>query len=135
MKVKRFGVSLEDDLLKKLDALARRHKLPNRSEAIRFLIRKNLVKQQWQENKEVAGCVVLVYDHHKRAINSKLVSLQHQYHNLVLSDQHIHLDHSNCMETIILKGRASRLVELANKLIALKGVKHGELVMSSAGVI
>jgi len=133
MKIKRFGVSLEAGLLKKLDAFVKKHKLPNRSQAIRSLIRKNLVEEHWEKNREVAGCVVLVYDHHKRQINNKLVDMQHQYHNLVLADQHVHLDHHNCLEMIALKGKASQLTELANKLIALKAVKHGKLVMTSTG--
>jgi CopG family nickel-responsive transcriptional regulator len=129
-KIKRFGVSLEEDLLKSLDKLATRHKFPNRSQAIRILIRNNLVKQDWQEDKEVAGCIVLVYDHHRRDLLNKSVNLQHKYQVLVLSVQHVHLDHHNCLETIILKGKACHLKELADKLIALKGMKHGQLIMS-----
>ncbi len=128
--MKRFGVSLEDDLLKELDGLIKKHKLPNRSQAIRFLIRKDLVQEKWQGNEEVSGCVVLIYDHHKRDILNKSVDKQHKYQHLVLSTQHVHLDHHNCLETITLKGKARELRELADTLIALKGVKHGELVMS-----
>jgi len=129
-KVKRFGVSLEEDLLKELDNLVKTHKFPNRSQAVRFLIRNSVVVQKWQHNKEVAGCVVLVYDHHKRDLMNKSVSLQHTYEDLVLSVQHVHLDHHNCLEMIALKGKAMKLKELADKLIALKGIKHGQLVMS-----
>ena len=129
-KIKRFGVSLEEDLLKSLDKLATKHKFPSRSQAIRFLIRNNLVKEDWQEDKEVAGCIVLVYDHHRRDLLNKSVNLQHKYQVLVLSVQHAHLDHHNCLETIILKGKACNLKELADKLIALKGMKHGQLIMS-----
>jgi len=128
--MKRFGVSLEDNLLKELDALAKRHRLPNRSQAIRSLIRKNLVQDKWKGNEEVSGCIVLIYDHHKREILNKSIDLQHRYQHLVLSAQHVHLDHHNCLETIALKGKAAQLRELADRLIALKGVKHGELVMS-----
>lgn len=128
--MKRFGVSLEDNLLKELDTLIRKYRLPNRSQAIRFLISKNLVEDKWKGNEEVSGCVVLIYDHHKRDILNKSVDNQHRYQHLVLSTQHVHLDHQNCLETIILKGKARELRELADRLIALKGVKHGELVMS-----
>ncbi|MBU1146940.1 MAG: nickel-responsive transcriptional regulator NikR [Candidatus Omnitrophica bacterium] len=128
--MKRFGVSLEDNLLKELDSLIKKHMLPNRSQAIRFLIRKNLVEEKWQGNEEVSGCVVLIYDHHKKDILNKSVDHQHKYQHLVLSTQHVHLDHHNCLETITLKGKAKELKELADRLIALKGVKHGELVMS-----
>ena len=129
-KVKRFGVSLEEDLLKELDNFVKTHKFPNRSQVVRFLIRNNIVQQKWQHNKEVAGCTVLVYDHHKRDLMNKSVSLQHTYEDLVLSVQHVHLDHHNCLEMIALKGKARKLKELADKLIALKGIKHGQLIMS-----
>ena len=131
--LKRFGVSLEDDLLKELDELAKKHQLPNRSQAIRFLIRKDLVEEQWQDNKEVSGCVVLVYDHHRRDLLNKSTHVQHKSQHLILSTQHIHLDHNNCLEILALKGKAKPLKELADKLIALKGVKHGGLIMSAIG--
>ena len=130
--MKRFGVSLEDNLLRELDALVTKHKLPNRSQAIRFLIRKNLTQEKWKNNLEVSGCVVLIYDHHKRNLLNKAMDIQHDYQNLVLSTQHVHMDHDNCMETIILKGKAKELKELADRLIGIKGMKHGELVMTSA---
>ena len=132
-KVKRFGVSLEEDLLKELDNLVKTHKFPNRSQAVRFLIRNNIVAQKWQHNKEVAGCVVLVYDHHKRDLLNKSITLQHGYQDLVLSVQHVHLDHHNCLEMVALRGKAIKLKELADKLIALKGIKHGQLIMSGIG--
>ena len=131
--MKRFGVSLEDNLLKELDVLVKKHRLPNRSQAIRYLIRKNLVEEQWEGNKNVSGCIVLVYDHHKRDLLNKSIDIQHTYQHLVLSVQHVHLDHSNCLETIIVKGKASELKEVADRLIALKGIKHGKLVMSTTG--
>ena len=132
-KVKRFGVSLEEDLLKKLDELVSRHAFPNRSQAIRSLIQKDAVSRSWQENKEVAGCVVLVYDHHKRDLLTRSIDIQHSYQELVLSVQHVHLDHHNCLEIIALKGKARKLKELADKLIGIKGMKHGQLVMSGVG--
>jgi len=130
MQIKRFGVSLEDDLLQALDNYSLQNKFPNRSQAIRHLIRKNLVKQQWEGNKEVAGAIVLVYDHHKRDLQYNSTAIQHGFHDLILSVQHVHLDHHHCLETIAVKGKADRLKELANKLIGLKGIFHGELVMS-----
>jgi CopG family transcriptional regulator, nickel-responsive regulator len=132
MNIKRFGVSLEDDLLKALDSYSAQHKFPNRSQAIRHLIRKNLVTQQWEGNQEVAGAIVLVYDHHKRDLQHNSTHIQHDYHDLILSVQHVHLDHHHCLETIAVKGKADRLTELANQLIGLKGIFHGELVMSAA---
>lgn len=131
--MKRFGVSLEEDLLEELDELARQRQLPNRSQAIRYLIRKDRTEAQWAANQVVSGCVVLVYDHHKRDLVNKAVDIQHDYHDLVLSSQHVHLDHHHCLETITLKGQAADLKALADRLIGLKGVKHGELVMSALG--
>ena len=126
--MKRFGVSLEDDLLTDLDRLVEKHKLPNRSQAIRFLVRKNLLQDKWKDNKPVAGCIVLIYDHHRRDLLNKLMDIQHDHHALILSGQHVHLDHYNCLETILVKGQPKELNGLAKKLIGLKGIKGGELV-------
>ena len=131
--MKRFGVSLEDNLLNELDALVTAQQFPNRSQAIRYLIRKNSTQKKWEGNNKVSGCVVLVYDHHKRDFLNKSMDVQHKYQHLVLSAQHVHLDHSNCLETITLKGKAKELKDLSDRLIALKGIKHGELVMSTIG--
>lgn len=132
MQVKRFGVSLEDELLKKLDRLVENQKFPNRSQAIRYLIKKDLVENEWEGNEEVAGAIVLVYDHHKRNLQNESTEVQHDYHHLILSVQHVHLNHDNCLETITVKGKAKELIDLSNKLIAIKGIKHGQLVMSTA---
>lgn len=131
MTVKRFGVSLEEDLLRDLDNLVVKHRFPNRSQAIRFLINQHVVEERWKEDEDVAGALVLIYDHHKRDLQKKMTSLQHDYHCLILSSQHVHLDHDNCLETIALKGKAGKLLKLADKLKAIKGIKHGDLVMST----
>jgi CopG family nickel-responsive transcriptional regulator len=130
MHIRRFGVSLEEDILKKLDTLAKKNKFPNRSQALRFLISDSIVENKWQDNKIVAGAVILVYDHHKRELNNKLVNVQHDYHDLILSSQHIHLSHEICLETIALRGYARQLKKLADSLISIKGIKHGKLVMT-----
>lgn len=132
MSVERFGVSLEKELLNELDKFVYNNKFPNRSQAIRFLIEKNIVEKKWQCNNEVAGAIVLVYDHHKHDITNLSNNIQHKFHNLILSSQHVHLDHDNCLETITVKGKAKDLTELSDQLIALKGIKHGKLVMSRA---
>ena len=106
--------------MRSLDSFVKASKFPNRSQAVRFLIRNTLVQEKWQHNKEVAGCVVLVYDHHKRDLLNKSIKLQHGYQSLILSVQHVHLDHLNCLEVIALKGKAKQLKELADKLIALR---------------
>ena len=129
--VKRFGVSLNPDLLQSLDDYTESRKFSSRSQAIGFIIEETLVNQAYAENKEVCGALVLVYDHHKADFINKFISIQHDYHNVILSSQHIHIDHYNCMETIILKGKASVLQELSNSLLSLKGIKHGKLVLTS----
>lgn len=131
MKVKRFGVSVEEELLKKLDELVVSERFPNRSQAIRFLIKQYDVDEKWQDNEQVAGAIVLVYDHHKRDLQNKITALQHEYHCLVLAAQHVHLDHNNCIETLTVKGQAEKLIKLTHKLKAIKGIKHGKLVMSA----
>jgi len=127
----RFGVSLEDGLLKDFDKYIREKEYQNRSEAIRDLIREGFVKKEWSENKEVIGAVILVYDHHKRNLVNKLTDIQHDFHNLVISNQHIHLDHNSCLETIVVKGRAGEIEKLANKMKSTKGVKYGALTAAT----
>ena len=131
MSLKRFGVSLEDNLLDDLDKIVERKQFPNRSQAIRFLVSQSKVEEKWDENQEVAGAIVIVYDHHKKDLQTKSTDIQHDYHDLILSLQHVHLDHNNCLETIAVKGQAGKLTLLADRLIALKGIKHGKLVMSA----
>src|SRR3972149_9331182 len=116
MSVKRFGVSLEEEILNELDQYVKENQLPNRSQAIRHLTEKYFVEKKWLCNNEVAGAVVLVYDHHKREIDAKMNEIQHNFHHLILSSQHIHLDHDTCLETIAVKGKANKLTELADKL-------------------
>jgi CopG family transcriptional regulator, nickel-responsive regulator len=132
MPVTRFGVSLEEELLEALDLYVRSNNFPNRSQAIRQLIEKNLVEKKWQCNNIVAGAIVMVYDHHKGDITTKSNDVQHNYFDVILSAQHFHLSHEICLEIIAVKGQANRLTELSEKLIAIKGVIHGKLVMSKA---
>ena len=128
MSIKRFGVSLEDSLLEKLDRLVERNRFPNRSQAIRHLIHKNLIEEKWENDEVVAGAIVIIYDHNLRELHEKVNSLQHEYNCLTLAGQHIHIDNHNTLEVITVKGQASKLKKLADKLTAIKGVKHGELV-------
>jgi CopG family transcriptional regulator, nickel-responsive regulator len=130
-KVTRFGVSLNPNLLKSLDEYKEKKKFSSRSQAISFIIEDTLVNQEYTDDKTVCGALVLIYDHHKADFVAKFISIQHDYHEVILSSQHIHIDHYNCMETIILKGKASLLQELSNSLLSLKGIKHGKLVLTS----
>lgn len=132
MPVSRFGVSLEEELLTALDKYVGENQFANRSQAIRYLIEKNIVEQKWQCNNIVAGAIVLLYEHHKRDLLTKINDVQHDYHGVILSSQHFHLSHDNCLEIIAVKGQSRILTELSEKLIALKGISHGKLVMSRA---
>ncbi len=129
----RFGVSLEKELLDKFDRLIKEKKYPNRSEAIRDLIRENLVKREWVEGKEVAGAITLVFDHHKRELVNTLTDVQHDFHQLIISSQHIHLDHDNCLEIIVVRGKPIEVRGLADKLKSTKGVKYGSLSIATTG--
>jgi CopG family transcriptional regulator, nickel-responsive regulator len=132
MSLARFGVSLDKDLLKELDDFVIENGLPNRSQAIRHLVEKNLVEKKWQCNQIVAGAVVMLYDHHKGDITTKSNDIQHEFYDVILSSQHFHLSHDNCLEIIAVKGTANRLTQLSDKLIGIKGIIHGKLVMSRA---
>src|SRR4030042_4113897 len=104
--IKRFGVSIESDLIEKFDTYIKSKNYNNRSEALRDLIRKELVDEQWgQTDKNSAGAIVLVYDHHKRELVDNLINIQHNYHKIIISTQHIHLDHRICLEIIVVKGK------------------------------
>jgi len=129
----RFGVSLEKKLLEKFDKLIKEKKYCNRSEAIRDLIREELVKKEWVEGKEVAGAITLVFDHHKRELMNTLTDIQHDFYQLIISSQHIHLDHDNCLEIIVVRGKPVGVKELADKLRATKGVKYGSLSIATTG--
>lgn len=129
----RFSVSLEEKLLERFDSCIKEQKYKNRSEALRDLIRENLVQREWQKNEKVAGTITLVYDHHKRGLVHRLTTLQHEYHHIIISTQHIHLDHNNCLEVIIVHGKARALDQLTSRLKTVKGVKYGNLAMATCG--
>jgi len=131
--LRRFSVSLEEDLLGKFDEYIGKHGYSNRSEAVRDLIRKGLVKQEWESNSQVVGVITLVYDHHRPQLQERVTELQHTFYHIITSTTHVHMDHHNCLEVTITKGRASEVQELAQQLIALRGVKDGSLTMSSTG--
>ena len=130
-KLVRFGISLEEGLLKDFDRHIREKEYENRSEAIRDMIRGEFVKKEWQEGKEVAGTITLIYDHHKRELVNRLTDIQHDFHKLIISSQHIHLDHNNCLETVIAKGDSKEIEKLAYKMKSTKGVKYGALTMAT----
>ena len=134
-EIVRFGVSLEKSLLDNFDNLIRRRNYTNRSEAIRNSIRQELLKKQVEENREVAGAVIFIYDHHQPDLLNKIIDVQHDYRGIIQSSQHIHLDYHNYLEIVAVKGHSSTVRKLADTLNALKGVKHGSLSVSGMGKV
>jgi len=132
--LERFGVSMEDELLQRFDALIKERGYQSRSEAIRDLVRQELVKEEWSDPEaEVVGTLTIVYEHHEHELSNILAELQHQYHTFILCSTHIHLDPHNCLEVVILKGASGRVKYIANTLISTRGVKHGQLVSTTTG--
>ncbi len=133
-QIKRFGVSMEEKLLARFDRYISENNYKNRSEALRDLMRKELVQEEWlKSKKDVAGAIILVYDHHRKELMDNLVHLQHQHQEIIISSQHIHLDHRICLEVVIVKGRIDEVYALESKLKAAKGVKHAALAQSTMG--
>ncbi len=130
----RFGISIDDRLLRRFDDLIDRKGYVNRSEAVRDLIRNALVEDEWtREDEEIVGTVTLVYDHHTRDLADKLTEQQHTHHGSIVSALHVHLDEHNCLEVVVVKGRAGEIRRLADELLGTKGVKHGKLVTTTTG--
>ena len=130
----RFGISIPKDLLAAFDEYIKRKHYANRSEAIRDLIRQKLVEEEWRESKEeVAGVITYLYDHHKRELVDKLMDIQHDYFDRIITTQHIHVDHHRCLEVILVRGKANEIKELADKIQALKGVLHLNLTLTTLG--
>jgi CopG family transcriptional regulator, nickel-responsive regulator len=134
MAITRFGISLDEVLLKKFDGLIREKGYSNRSEAIRDLIRDSLVMEEWKgATAETVGTITIVYSHEKRELPDLLTRLQHHHHDLIISSMHIHLDKHNCLELIAVRGRAGDIRKIADRLIGAKGVKHGKLSLTTTG--
>ncbi|MFH2037074.1 MAG: nickel-responsive transcriptional regulator NikR [Candidatus Zixiibacteriota bacterium] len=130
----RFGVSMSKDLLDRLDNLVKARGFANRSQAIAEMVRNELVEHRGKKtNKKIAGTITIVYDHHKRNIQSLLTSIQHNHGEHIVATLHVHLDHHNCMEVLAVCGCADSIRKLADRLIAAKGVKHGKLTMTTTG--
>ena len=130
----RIGVAIDSDLLAKFDELILQRGYTNRSEAFRDLIREELVRKTWETpESEVVGTVTLVYDHHVRMLGDRLTDIQHNHHHNILSTLHVHLDHNNCLEVLVVKGKAKAVQKIADALISTKGVKHGRLILTTAG--
>ena len=132
--VERFSVSLPSALLGDLDAMVREKGWSNRSQAIGDLVRAGLVEHRRQQvDRKIAGTITLVYDHHKPHLQELLTGIQHDHHETIISTLHVHLDHTNCLEVLVVRGRAGAIRKMADSLIAAKGVKHGKLTITTTG--
>jgi len=133
-ELSRIGVAIDAELLDKFDQLIGRRGYTNRSEAFRDLIRDALVEKAWETpESKVVGTVTIVYDHHVRLLNEKLTDIQHEFYHHILSTLHVHLDHDNCLEVLVVRGRAADVRKIADALISTKGVKHGRLTITTSG--
>ncbi len=134
-KITRFGVSIEPELLKKFDKMIKKEGYENRSEAIRDLIRGNLIEEKSKNpDEKVIGTLTMIYDHHTGNLTNRLLDLQHDHTNEILSTTHIHVDHHNCLEVLVLEGKSGRIQKLADSIKALKGIKNGELVITKSSL-
>jgi len=134
-KIIRFGVSIEPELLNKFDKTIKKKSYTNRSEAIRDLIRKYIIVEESQEtDAEGLGTLTILYDHHVSALKNRLIDIQHDHHQEILTTTHIHIDHNNCLEVLVIRGKTKEIKKLADAIKALKGIKHGELVITRASV-
>lgn len=130
----RFSISLDGELLERFDGLIASKGYPNRSEAIRDLLRDTLVKEQWEAGEEeTVGTITIVYSHDTRELADTLTDLQHRYHTSIVSTMHIHLDAHNCLEVLVVKGKGADIKKIADSLIGTKGVKHGKLTVTTTG--
>jgi CopG family nickel-responsive transcriptional regulator len=133
-RVVRFTVSVPRDLAKQLDQMSRQKGYDNRSLAVADMIRAGLVEHRQNFGAQaIAGTITLVYDHHKQHVQATLTDIQHDHHDVIISTLHVHLDHDNCLEVLVVRGRAATVKRIADELIAAKGVKHGKLTVTSSG--
>jgi CopG family transcriptional regulator, nickel-responsive regulator len=132
--VVRFTVSVPRDLAKQLDQMTRERGYDNRSLAVGDLIRAGLIEHRQNiGTQEIAGTITLLYDHHKQHVQAALTDIQHDHHDIIISTLHVHLDHHNCLEVLVVRGQAALVKKIADELIAAKGVKHGKLTVTSTG--
>jgi len=130
----RIGVAIDSDLLEKFDEQIQRRGYTNRSEAFRDLVRDSLIRERVSSpNARVVGTLTLVYDHHVRQLTNRLNDSQHDHHHEIVSTLHVHLDHDNCLEVILLRGLARNVEKIADALISMKGIRHGQLVLTETG--
>ncbi len=130
--ITRFGVSIEPELLVHFDNIIKKKGYTNRSEAIRDLIREHLISDRTKDpHIEAIGTLTMIYDHHHGPLTTKLLNIQHDHHEEILTTTHIHIDHDTCLEVLVLKGKTGHLQKLADTITAMKGIQHGELVITT----
>ncbi len=133
-KLVRFGVSMEQSLLRKFDELIERKGYENRSEAIRDLVRAELVKRSWRKSRARQVAVLsIVYEHEHGDLMHRLMHFQHEHEELIISSMHIHMDYDNCMEVLILRGQSVQIEKFAQSILSIKGVKYGQLMHGTTG--
>jgi len=132
--VERFSVSINRDLLRQFDRMVKEKGYQNRSLAVADMVRSQIVEHEQQmTDGEAVGTVTLVYDHHTAHVQESLTEIQHDHGHSIVSALHVHLDHHNCLEVLVVRGRGSAVKSLADRLIAAKGVKHGKLTLTTTG--
>ncbi|MFQ6127513.1 MAG: nickel-responsive transcriptional regulator NikR [Thermoplasmata archaeon] len=135
-KVTRFGVSIEPELLEKFDMLIRKRGYENRSKAVRDLMREEIARTEAEKDTgRVVGTLTLIYNHEAGEVTDRLLHAQHHHHRIIASTAHMHIDKRNCLEVLMVHGKAKEVRDFANKLVATRGVKHGRLVISSTDIL
>ncbi|MCU0726218.1 MAG: nickel-responsive transcriptional regulator NikR [Planctomycetes bacterium] len=132
--LRRFSVSMAGRLTDRLDAVVREEGFASRSQALAEMVRAHLVEREGgEDDREIAGSITLVYDHHRRNIQSLLTEIQHDHGDLIAATMHVHLDHRNCLEVLAVRGKARAIRKMADRLVAARGVKHGRLTVTTTG--
>ena len=132
-KLMRFGVSIEEDLLRRFDRFNRQKGFVNRSQGFRSVLRSLLDEDRVQDdNAHSLGVLTLMYDHHKRELEDRLTAVQHDHHHSIITTTHVHIDHDNCLEVILLRGRAGSLRKIASEISGLKGIHHSKFQLTSS---
>ena len=132
-KLVRLSLSLDEKLVERFDRQIAEDKCPTRSKAIGDLIRESFARRDWIRGKSTAGAILMVYDHHKRNLLSRLTNAQHEHHHLVIATQHFHLDHDNCIEIVVVRGKPVEIETLYRKLNAIKGIEYCTLAAATTG--
>ena len=132
--VERIGISLDEKLLKRFDKLIQQRGYSNRSEAVRDLIREKLIEEEWDAPAgETVATVLLVYEHDTMELTQRMMKLEHSEFHRIVATMHVHMDHENCLEILVLRGPARQIKKLGERLISMRGVKHGRFVPGTTG--